>query len=131
MAAPQGPPPGSGPGSYGPPGYGAPGYGAGPYGAPGYGYGPPQVEHPQGIIVLILGILGIVTCPILGPFAWVMGNRALAEIDADPGRYSNRGLVNGGRICGIAGTVIIGVYLVLGVAYVLFFATILFGTSTA
>jgi hypothetical protein len=33
-----------------------------------------------------------VVCGVLGPFAWVMGNRALAEIDAEPpGAFSNRG----------------------------------------
>jgi uncharacterized membrane protein YjgN (DUF898 family) len=48
-----------------------------------------------------MGILGIVFCPILAPVAWVMGNTALQEIDAQPGRYSNRGVVQAGRLCGM------------------------------
>ena len=113
-------PPGYDPGQYGPPpGYGAPQYGAAPqYGVP-YGYGPPQYEHPQGTTVLILGILGIVACQILAPFAWVMGNRALAEIDANPAAYSNRGLVVAGRICGIVGSVLLGIYLAFFLVYFL------------
>ena len=35
---------------------------------------------------------------------------ALAEIDANPAAYGNRGTVNAGYICGIIGTVLIGVF---------------------
>jgi hypothetical protein len=68
-------------------------------------------EHPQGTLILILGIASIVCIQLLGPVAWIMGNRAIREIDANPGAYSNRGTVNAGRICGIIGTV----FLVVGV----------------
>jgi hypothetical protein len=110
---------------YGQAPYGQSPYGQAPYGAPPgygvpYGYGPPQQEHPQGTTVLILGILGIVACQILGPFAWVLGNRALAEIDANPAMYSNRGLVVAGRICGIVGSVLLGLYAAFFFVYVLF-----------
>ncbi|MBX3285798.1 MAG: DUF4190 domain-containing protein [Actinobacteria bacterium] len=59
------------------------------------------MEHPQGTTILVLGILGIVVCAVLAPVAWVMGNNALREIDAQPGRYSNRGIVQAGRLCGM------------------------------
>lgn len=82
-----------------------------PYGpGPPYGYPPPGygVEHPQGTTVLVLGILSLVVCSVLGPFAWSMGNRALAEIDAaPPGYFRNRGNVTAGRICGIVATVVL------------------------
>ena len=126
MAAPQGY--GGSPGPYG-----APGPGPGPaYGAPGYGYpyGPPTVEHPQGTIVLVLGILGIVLCQVLGPIAWVMGNRALQEIDASPGSWSNRGNVQAGRICGIVATALLGVYVLLFGLYAVVLIGALAGTST-
>ncbi|WCO66190.1 DUF4190 domain-containing protein [Iamia majanohamensis] len=129
MAAPQGPPPGYG----GPPApHGAPGYGPGPaYGAPyGYPYGPPTVEHPQGTIVLVLGILGIVMCQVLGPVAWVMGNRALQEIDASPGSWSNRGNVQAGRICGIVATVILGLWVAFFGLYAVVAIGVLAGSST-
>jgi hypothetical protein len=98
------------------------------YGGP-VAYGPPQYEHPQGTMVLILGILGIVACQLLGPFAWVMGNRALAEIDANPTAYSNRSLVTVGRICGIVGSVLLGVYLAFFVVYFLFIAVAIGGSA--
>lgn len=69
-----------------------------------YGYG---IEHPSGMTVLVLGILGIAVCQLLGPFAWSIGNKALREIDANPAVYSNRGMVQAGRICGIVGTAIL------------------------
>jgi hypothetical protein len=72
----------------------------GPYGAPYYG----AREHPQGTTILVLGILSLVVCGLLGPFAWVMGNNAIAEIDQNPAAYTNRGAVQAGRICGIVGT---------------------------
>ena len=95
--------------SYQPPSYppGPPGPPGPPY---GYGYPPPGygVEHPQGTTVLVLGILSLVVCGILGPFAWSMGNRALREIDAaPPGYFRNRGNVAAGRICGIVATVLL------------------------
>jgi uncharacterized membrane protein YjgN (DUF898 family) len=92
--------------------YGAP---PPPAAAPQYSQGPGPVEHPKGTLILILGILSLVCLSILGPFAWVMGNRAIQEIDANPGAYSNRGTVQAGRICGIIGTVL----LVLGAIWLI------------
>lgn len=85
-----------------------------------YGYGPPLQEHPQGTTVMVMGILGIVACQILSPIAWVMGNRALAEIDAAPHLYSNRSNVQVGRVCGMVGTALLALSLVLLVVYVVF-----------
>ncbi|HEX7136057.1 MAG TPA: hypothetical protein VF228_25985 [Iamia sp.] len=107
------------PGGYG--GYQQPGYGGG-YGG--------QVEHPQGTMVLVLGILGIVACQLVAPFAWVMGNRALEEIDRDPLRYSNRSNVNVGRILGMVGTILLGVTLVL-VVLVIVLNVVLIGASSS
>ncbi|SDJ76024.1 DUF4190 domain-containing protein [Nonomuraea jiangxiensis] len=76
---------------------------------PNYGpspYGPVQ-SHPNGTTILVLGILSLVVCSILGPFAWVMGNRALREIDESGLYYENRGTVQAGRICGIVGSVLL------------------------
>jgi hypothetical protein len=82
----------------------APYYGAG-YPNTNYGYGYSR-EHPQGTTILILGICGLVACQLLGPVAWVMGNNAIREIDANPYAYSNRSSVQAGRICGIIATVL-------------------------
>ncbi|MEI2826350.1 MAG: DUF4190 domain-containing protein [Dermatophilaceae bacterium] len=63
-------------------------------------------EHPQGTTIMVLGILSLVVCGVLGPVAWVMGNKAIKEIDAAGGTASNRSQVNAGRICGIIASVL-------------------------
>lgn len=75
------------------------------------------VDHPKGMTILILGILSLVCCSPLGIAAWLMGNTALKEIDAQPGRYANRQIVQIGRILGIIGTVL----LALSILWLLFF----------
>jgi hypothetical protein len=64
-------------------------------------------EHPDGTTVLILGVLSLAVCQFLGPAAWIMGNRAIADIDSNPGAYTNRGSVQAGRICGIISSCLI------------------------
>jgi hypothetical protein len=66
-------------------------------------------EHPKGTVILVVGILGVALCQLAAPFAWVMGSRALAEIDSTPGVATNRGMVQAGRICGIVGSCILAV----------------------
>ena len=81
------------------------------------GMGGGAVDHPKGITILVLGILSVLCCSPLGIAAFLMGNNALREIDAAPGRYSNRQLVQIGRILGIVGMV----FLVLSLLWVIFF----------
>ena len=89
-----------------------------PYGGPPYGgYAPP--DHHQAVTVLILGIVGLVVCGVAAPFAWVMGGRVVREIDASGGQLGGRSTANAGRICGIVGTVVLGLGLLLGVALVI------------
>ena len=66
----------------------------------------------------MLGILGVVFCQLTGPFAWVMGNNALAEIDANPMAYANRSTVQAGRICGIIATCLLMLWVVVIVVVV-------------
>jgi uncharacterized membrane protein YjgN (DUF898 family) len=72
-------------------------------------------EDSQATTILVLGILGLVLCQVLGPFAWVMGNKEIAGIDAGRRAPENRGSAQAGRILGIISTVlmIIGVVLLL------------------
>jgi len=90
-----------------------------PYGAPGFG--PMVPDHPQATTVLILGILGLVLCQVISPFAWVMGNRVIAEIDASNGQIGGRSSANAGRICGIVGTFLIGLSLLICLAVLVIF----------
>lgn len=111
---------------YGQAGYGQPGYDQAGYGQPGYGYGygygyaPPAPNHPSATTAMVLGIValaGILLCSgitlVLSPFAWVMGAKAVKEIDADPQAYGGREQANAGKITGIIGTVL----LALGVLF--------------
>jgi len=111
-----------------PPGYPqAPGY-------PPQGYAPmaPQQyapDHPRATTSLVLGILGVVLCQVVAPFAWVIGKRTVNEIDASGGRMGGRGSAQAGYILGIVGTVLLG----LGLIYLVVMLVILGGafmTST-
>lgn len=54
--------------------------------------------------MLLLGVLSLFCCGITGPIAWVLGRRALNEIDASGGALGGRTQVMVGYIAGIAGT---------------------------
>ncbi|MEU8901566.1 DUF4190 domain-containing protein [Nocardia sp. NPDC048505] len=92
------------------------------YPGPQYYYGhPPYVpppDHPQATTSMVLGLtslIGTFMCPllvVLGPFAWVMGKRAMDEIDAAAGGLGGRGSAQAGYLCGIIATVLLS----LGVA---------------
>lgn len=92
-----------------------------PYPPPAYR--PPPPAHRQATTVLVLGILGLVVCGVCGPFAWSIGNRVVAEIDASGGALGGRQEANIGRILGIVATVL----LIAGVAFFVF-AVVLVGT---
>ncbi|HEX5086213.1 MAG TPA: DUF4190 domain-containing protein [Nocardioides sp.] len=89
-----------------------------PYGGPPPNpYGPPHAfgapDHPQATTVLVLGILGLVLCQVLSIVAWVMGNRVVREIDVSNGQLGGRSQANAGRICGIVGTALMGLGLLI------------------
>jgi hypothetical protein len=94
---------------YGSP-YSAPSYGDNPYEVnpyqPTYGsYSPyggvPATQHPQAVLAMILGIVGVAACSLVGIAGLVLGNKARKEIDAEPGRYSGRGMATAGFVLGI------------------------------
>ena len=62
-----------------------------------YGYLP---EHPQGNVVLVLGIAGFLA-PICAPIAWYLGSKAQKEIAASGQHYSNEQNINIGKIMGM------------------------------
>ena len=107
--------------SYGTPAYVTPAYGA---------YDPNQAAYTalegRSTTVLVLGILGLVLCQILGPIAWVMGNKVRDEASA-MGRLepSNN---KAGRICGIIGTCLIGLF-ILAIVLLVVIGAIAGGTS--
>jgi len=76
-------------------------------------------EQSQATTILVLGILAVVLCQILGPFAWVMGNNELAAIDGGRRPPENRGTANAGRILGIIGTVLLALGLIVGILLII------------
>jgi hypothetical protein len=91
-------------GQYGQPPYGQPAYGQSPYGQPPMGYAP---DHPKATTALVLGILGLVVCGVIAPFAWRIGRRTLDEIDGSHGQLGGRGTAQAGYVLGIIGTVVL------------------------
>lgn len=67
----------------------------------------------RGATILVLGILGLVLCPILGLIAWIMGNGDLREMNQGNMDPEGRGLTTAGRICGMISILLI--VLVLGI----------------
>jgi predicted Zn finger-like uncharacterized protein len=72
----------------------------------------------RGTLILVLGILGIVACQIFGPVAWLMANNDLAEMRSGRMDPEGKSLTNAGRICGIIGTVYLGISLCCGIPLV-------------
>ncbi|PPJ34338.1 DUF4190 domain-containing protein [Nocardia nova] len=68
------------------------------------------VEHPHATTVLILGVLSLLCCGALGPVAWVMGKRALDQIEMSGGTIGGRSQVVVGYVVGIVGTVLMVLY---------------------
>ncbi len=78
-----------------------------PGGYPPAGYpmqAPP--EHPQAVMAMVLGILGLVCCGLASPFAIWTGRKSMKEIDASGGWLGGRGQAQAGFIMGIIGTVL-------------------------
>ena len=94
-----------------------------PYGAPSYGGGM-LTQHPSATTAMVLGICalgGMFVCGlpiVLSPFAWMVGGRAVREIDANPGRYSGRDQAQAGRIMGMIGSALL-VLIVIGIVAVI------------
>ncbi len=75
--------------------------------------GPPNASN--AVTALVLGILGIIICPLLGPVAWVLGRKGEQEVDSSGGAVGGRGLATAGKILGIVGTafILLGILLAL------------------
>jgi uncharacterized membrane protein YjgN (DUF898 family) len=88
---------------------------------------PVAVEHPQGTLILVLGILGVCVAGICAPFAWYLGNKALRDIRSSGMRYSNEQYVVVGRVLGMIMTILA----IAAIAVFLVFAVVLLVTARA
>jgi len=101
-----------------------------PQGYPAQGQVQYAPDHPKATTSLVLGILGVVLCQVIAPFAWSMGKKTLNEIDASQGRLGGRGAAQAGYVLGIVGTVLLGLSLVIILVYVIGMVA-LFSTGAA
>lgn len=92
--------------------------------------GQPYQYPDRSTLILVLGILGIVLCQLCAPFAWIMGKNDLAKMAAGTMDPANQGITKGGMICGIIGTVLLAISLVLTILWILF-AIVLVGAAAA
>jgi formylglycine-generating enzyme required for sulfatase activity len=88
----------------------------------------------RGTLILVFGILGIVACFPIGIAAWIMGGRDLKEMQAGTMDPSGRGSTSAGRVCGMIGTLLAGIMVVLmlvgGIAFILLRSSPKFRTVT-
>lgn len=84
---------------------------------PYYHRQPPARDHPKAMTAMILGILSLVLCQLVGPFAWRIGGQTMREIDASGGQLGGRGLAQAGYILGVVATVLLIVAVVLFVIF--------------
>ena len=77
----------------------------------------PYPEQSQAVTALVLGVLSIVVCQLLGPFAWKMGNDELRAITEGRRSPEGQSMAQAGKITGIVGTCL----LALAVAFLVFF----------
>jgi hypothetical protein len=84
-------------------------------------------DHPKATTSLVIGILGVVLCQVIAPFAWSMGKKTLDEIDASQGRLGGRGAAQAGYVLGIVGTVLLALSILLIGVYVIFMVALVGG----
>lgn len=70
-------------------------------------------EASQGVLALVLGIIGLFVIQLVAPFAWVVSNRELRGIEAGRRDPANRGLAVAGKVMGIIGTVLLAIGIVV------------------
>ena len=83
------------------------------------------MEPNRGTTVLVLGILGLVVCPICGIIAWVMGNKDIPKMEAGTMDPEGLGSTKAGKICGIIATIL------LILAVIVYAAMIILGVGAA
>ena len=80
---------------------------------------PIRPAHPEATTVLVLGIVSMAVCGVVGPVAWVLGNRVVREIDASGGALGGRSEAQVGRVLGIITTAFLLLALVVAVVAVI------------
>jgi uncharacterized membrane protein YjgN (DUF898 family) len=71
------------------------------------------------VLALVFGILSILVCSVLGPFAWIYGKRAEEAVDASGGAYGGRDMATIGKILGMIGTALLVLSVLVGIVAVI------------
>jgi hypothetical protein len=90
-----------------------------------------QGEPHRGTTVLVLGILGLLMCPILGVIAWTMARTDMAKMDAGQMDPEGRGTTQAGMICGIIATVLLVLQLIVVCGYFAVVFAVIGGAAAA
>ena len=71
-----------------------------------YGYSAPASlsEHPNAVLSLVLGIIGVFVFQLLAPVAWYLAAKGKREMATFPGRWRPSGSLTAGLVLGIIGT---------------------------
>ena len=73
---------------------------------PNWGHDVPQwQDSKRATTALVFGILGVLGCGLLAPFAWWLGRKELDAIEAGTRSPSHRGNAKAAKVLGIVGTV--------------------------
>src|SRR5438874_1424687 len=68
----------------------------------------------RGTMILVLGIVSIVCCPLVGPLAWIWGKQDLAKIRGNEIAAEAEQMTKIGMILGIVGTVLLVLNVLIG-----------------
>jgi hypothetical protein len=87
---------------------------------------PPSMPPPQrpptphrGVTILVLGIMGLVSCGICGIIAWVMASHDIEEMQAGRMDPAGRSMTDAGRTCGMITSIL--AIAVVSIYFLLFF----------
>jgi hypothetical protein len=75
-------------------------------------------------LILVLGVLSLVVCAPLGIAAWVLGSGDLREMDAGLRVADGRATAKAGMVCGIIGTILFILQMLVGVLFFLIFGIV-------
>lgn len=78
-----------------------------------------QAPH-RGVLILVLGIVGLLVCPIPAVMAWLMGKGDMEKIDRGEMDPEGRGLTQAGMILGIVAVALWLLGVLLSAAVLLF-----------
>ncbi|MEZ5090546.1 MAG: hypothetical protein R2719_13040 [Micropruina sp.] len=85
-------------------------------------------EHPNAVVTLTLGIVGLVTMffgfPFISPIARYLGAKARREVREQPGAYRDSSRLNAGHVLGVVGTLLSLAFILLVLTMIALFATI-------